>query len=97
ALALPDSADAAKLSGYKTTGPLHSITGEQPSPKNVVTGYNNFYEFGTGKEDPAANAPSWKPDVEWPVVLEGEVKARKVISLDQIMKLAPLEERIYRL
>jgi len=69
---------------------------DNPSSKADVTGYNNYYEFGTGKDEPAANAPKWKPNPEWPVRLEGDVKAPKTLTLDAIMKLAPLEERIYR-
>jgi sulfoxide reductase catalytic subunit YedY len=59
------------------TGPYHSLGNEKPSPKAVVTSYNNFYEFGTGKEDPAQNAPKWKVPAEWPIRIEGEVMQPK--------------------
>jgi sulfoxide reductase catalytic subunit YedY len=95
ALALPGTASAAALTASKT-GPMHNLLNDTASPKNTVTTYNNFYEFGTGKEDPAANAPRWKPNPAWPVRLEGEVKAPKTLALADIMKLG-LEERIYRL
>jgi sulfoxide reductase catalytic subunit YedY len=94
-LALPSVADAAALTATKT-GPYHKITDDGVSPKDTVTGYNNYYEFGTGKEDPAANAPKWKPNPNWNIRLEGEVKAAKTVSLADIMKLG-LEERIYRM
>lgn len=94
ALGVPEAAGATPIASYKKNATGES---EQPSPIKTVTEYNNFYEFGSDKSDPAANAPSWKPNPEWPVRIEGEVKAPKTLSLDQIMKAAPLEERIYRL
>ena len=61
-----------------------------------VTTYNNFYEFGTDKADPAKYAKSLitRP---WTVAVEGLVKKPKVYDIDELLKLAPLEERIYRL
>jgi sulfoxide reductase catalytic subunit YedY len=96
ALALPKEASAAALSNVNKNGKYHQLHSDAITPKQVVTTYNNYYEFGTGKEDPSQNAPAWKPDPEWPVVIEGEVKQKKTLSLERIMKLAPLEERIYR-
>ena len=91
------TARAAKIEGVNTSGRYHDLLGDPSAPKKTVTGYNNFYEFGTGKTEPSRNAPKWTPDPEWPVRLEGEVTRAKTLSLDQILKLAPLEERIYRL
>ena len=68
---------------------------EKPSAYNIVTGFNNFYEFGTGKEDPSQNAKNFKT-VPWAIHVEGEVAKPKTFDLDAIMKLAPLEQRIYR-
>lgn len=96
ALALGPEAEAVTLGNISKTGASHNLLEDTASPKKTVTEYNNFYEFGSGKEDPAQNAPSWKPDPEWPVRIEGDVKTPKTLSLDQILKLAPLEERIYR-
>jgi len=61
-----------------------------------VTTYNNFYEFGTDKADPAKYAQSLitRP---WTLAVEGLVKKPKVFDIDELLKLAPLEERIYRL
>jgi len=70
-------------------------TNEPQTPENDVTHYNNYYEFGTGKEDPAAYAKNFVTS-PWSVSVEGEVKKPRKISLDEILKLAPLEERIYR-
>jgi len=62
---------------------------------NDVTHYNNFYEFGVDKGDPAKNAQNFRTS-PWTVSVEGEVKTPRKFSMDEILKLAPLEERIYR-
>src|SRR5690606_26300444 len=58
--------------------------------------YNNFYEFGTGKDDPAKNAGkmSTRP---WTVKVEGLVNKPGVFDLDDLRKLGTMEERIYRM
>ncbi|BDT74736.1 protein-methionine-sulfoxide reductase catalytic subunit MsrP [Polynucleobacter sp. KF022] len=61
-----------------------------------VTGYNNFYEFGTDKEDPAANAGSLQTR-PWTISIEGLVKKPMTLDIDALLKLAPIEERIYRM
>ena len=70
-------------------------TTEPETPEKDVTHYNNFYEFGTAKEDPAENAKDFVT-TPWTVSIEGEVKKPRKFSMDEILKLAPLEERIYR-
>lgn len=70
-------------------------TSEQETPFKDVTHYNNFYEFGTDKEDPAKNSQAFKTS-PWTVSVEGLVKKPKKFDLDEILKLAPLEERVYR-
>ena len=70
-------------------------TNEKVNSYNDVTHYNNFYEFGTQKDQPAQNAVNWHPS-NWVVSIEGDVAKPRKFSLDEIMKLAPLEERIYR-
>jgi sulfoxide reductase catalytic subunit YedY len=69
---------------------------EPPTPLKHVAGYNNFYEFGTDKEDPArlAHRLVTRP---WQVSIEGLVKQPVTLGIEDILKLAPLEERIYRL
>jgi methionine sulfoxide reductase catalytic subunit len=79
-----------------TDRPLHNLFNDKLPPKKVLISYNNYYEFGTGKGEPAVNAPKWTPNPEWPVVIEGEVTKPKTLGLHEILKLAPLEERIYR-
>lgn len=61
-----------------------------------ATTYNNFYEFGTDKGDPALYAGSLKPR-PWTIKIDGEVKKPLTLDIDALLKLAPLEERLYRL
>jgi len=70
-------------------------TTEKVTSVNDVTHYNNFYEFGTAKEDPARNAQNFKTS-PWQISVEGEIKQKRVFQLDEITKMAALEERIYR-
>ena len=70
-------------------------TTEKQNTYNDVTHYNNFYEFGTDKADPSKNAQKFQTS-PWTVSVEGEVKTPRKFTLDEILKLAPLEERIYR-
>jgi len=74
---------------------LYSTTEEATAFKDV-TRYNNFYEFGTGKEDPVKFADSLKTD-GWKISVGGEVAKPTVFDMDQLLKKFPLEERIYRL
>lgn len=69
---------------------------DELTPYKDVTRYNNFYEFGTDKEDPAANSANFKTR-PWTIAVEGEVNKPKVFDIEEILKMAPLEERIYRL
>jgi len=91
--ALPAAAATTKLSA--TANGRYS-TDESPTPYRHVTGYNNFYEFGTGKEDPAATAATLRTQ-PWSVAIEGLVHKPKTLAIEDILRLAPLEERIYRL
>ena len=72
------------------------VVTEKRTPYADVTTYNNFYEFGTDKADPARNAGTLRPR-PWQVAVEGLVKHPKVYDLDELLKLAPMEERVYRL
>ena len=71
-------------------------TKEELTPYKYVTGYNNFYEFGTDKADPAAYAESLQTR-PWTVSIEGLVKKPLTLDIDSLLKLAPMEERIYRM
>jgi len=70
-------------------------TTEKMNSLEDVTHYNNFYEFGTDKLDPAKNAQKFDTS-NWVVSVEGDVARPRKFTLDEILKLAPLEERIYR-
>ncbi|HEU4843739.1 MAG TPA: protein-methionine-sulfoxide reductase catalytic subunit MsrP [Burkholderiaceae bacterium] len=69
---------------------------DKPTAYKDATSYNNFYEFGTDKADPAQYAHTLKPR-PWTVTIDGEVKQPMTLDLDALLKLAPLEERVYRL
>ncbi len=71
-------------------------TGEAQTPLKHITGYSNFYEFGTDKEDPARHAHTLRTR-PWTLTIEGLVKKPVTLDIETILKLAPLEERIYRL
>lgn len=82
-----------KISSYKKTA---YGKGEKLTEYGDVTTYNNYYEFGTSKSDPSENSNLFKPR-PWSISIEGEVKKAKTLSTEDLMKLAPLEERIYRM
>jgi sulfoxide reductase catalytic subunit YedY len=71
-------------------------TDEVQTPYKDVTGYNNYYEFGTDKADPAANAGKFRTR-PWTVKLEGEIKNPQTVAIDELLKWFPLEERVYRM
>jgi methionine sulfoxide reductase catalytic subunit len=69
---------------------------EKVTPYADATTYNNFYEFGTDKADPARKAGALKTR-PWTVQVEGWCKKPQTFGIEDLLKLAPLEERIYRL
>ncbi|CAN7159700.1 protein-methionine-sulfoxide reductase catalytic subunit MsrP [Rhizobacter sp. LjRoot28] len=73
-----------------------AATMERPTAYADITTYNNFYEFGTDKADPARAAGTLKPR-PWTVAVEGAVAKPRSFDLDELLKLAPMEERVYRL
>src|SRR5690242_19519451 len=85
------------LGGAKLNGIVKSplSTSEKQTPFSDVTHYNNYYEFGTSKEQPAELAKTLKTS-PWTVSVEGAVNKPQLFDIDTIMKMAPLEERIYR-
>jgi len=109
ALSLGEGALAAPAptSGVTRPGKLDTLPGarsgvagaavmDKLTPYGDVTSYNNFYEFGTGKDDPAryANTLKTRP---WTLTIEGEVGKPLTLGLDELLKLGAMEERIYRL
>jgi methionine sulfoxide reductase catalytic subunit len=98
AVALPGNALAAQ-----PTGPTLPVrrnaalsTDETPNSWEDITTYNNFYEFGTDKSDPARNAGSLRPR-PWSVAVGGACEVKGTYALDDLLKPHALEERIYRL
>lgn len=91
-LMAPDQVHAAKLNYSKNA---QFSTSEAQTPYKDVTHYNNFYEFGTGKDDPVEVAKNFKTQ-PWSVSTEGLCKNKRKWSLEEIVKLASLEERVYR-
>jgi sulfoxide reductase catalytic subunit YedY len=85
-------ADATKLQTVKS--PL-STSGEQLTSLEDITHYNNYYEFGVQKGDPAKNA-GVLPTRPWTVKVEGRVKQPKTFDIEALLKLRPLEDRVYR-
>ena len=85
----------AALPGAKSAVP-GAVTMEKITDYKDASTYNNFYEFGTDKADPAKNAHTLvtKP---WTVAIEGLVKQSKTFSIEDLLKLSPMEERIYRM
>jgi len=73
-----------------------ATTVEKPTAYKDASSYNNFYEFGTDKADPAANAHTLKTS-PWTVEIEGLVKKPGKLGLEELLKLSAMEERLYRL
>ncbi len=91
---LPGAAEA----GVRLEGVLENSYGsdEEPTPYEDITSYNNFYEFGTGKGDPAKYSGDFKTR-PWSVAVEGEVAKPGLYDFEDLIRPHQLEERIYRL
>lgn len=85
-------ADAAPLSVKSRK----STVSDEPTPREDVTSYNNFYEFGTNKSDPAEHSGKFQPS-PWTIAVDGLVARPGTFDLQQIIKDFPIEERIYRM
>ncbi len=91
--ALAGTARAGKLGTFQKSS--YNAGDEKVTPLEAITHYNNFYEFGTDKEDPSKNATDFRTS-PWTLKVEGEVAKPLTFDHDSLMKIAPLEERIYR-
>jgi sulfoxide reductase catalytic subunit YedY len=85
----PDAGDAG-------TGKSPFVVDEPRTPFESVTTYNNYYELGLDKDEPAKNAKTLKPR-PWSVVFDGEIKKPQRIDIDTLLQWFPLEERVYRM
>ena len=95
------AAGGAALAVLSPRPPLPEGEGEQGGEDKLtsyegITTYNNFYEFGTDKDDPSRNAHTLKPR-PWTVTVEGEVNKPKTYDIDELVRRFPPEERVYRL
>jgi sulfoxide reductase catalytic subunit YedY len=91
------SPGTAALAGTKletVPSPL-TTTGEDLTSLNDLTHYNNYYEFGVQKNEPAQNA-GVLPTRPWTVHVDGKVKTPKTFDIEALLKLRPLEDRVYR-
>ena len=89
------AASSAHKLDYRTSD--LSTHGETLTPLEAITTYNNFYEFGTDKSDPARNAHTLQTE-PWTIAVEGLVKKPRRYGVAEILKMHPsLEERVYRL
>jgi len=79
-----------------TDSPDGFRTSEEETPFEKATAYNNFYEFGTDKEDPKENSGSFVPK-PWSVAIEGEVAKPGTLALEELVPAAAIQERIYRM
>jgi sulfoxide reductase catalytic subunit YedY len=96
ALGPDDSAEAAPALEKLTVTKKMVTTTEEQTPFKDITTYNNFYEFGSDKEDPAEYSGNFKPK-PWSVQVEGECAKPGTFTLEDILKPHPLEERVYRM
>ena len=95
---LPSKALSAFLQdkkNWKPSNPSSYNTSEDLTPFNDITSYNNFYEFGLDKDEPALNAGTLKTQ-PWSVEVEGLVKKPAIYSLEDVVKGEVMEDRIYR-
>lgn len=84
------------LAPEAATGRSRYSTDERPTSWRDATTYNNFYELGTDKSDPALNAGRLQPR-PWTVAIEGECHRPQQIDIEALIKAFPLEQRIYRM
>ena len=84
-----------KLAGVNKTKWTQESLGEKLTDYGSVTRYNNFYEFGTGKTDPADNSKKFMPR-PWNLAVDGAVEKPGVYNLEDFLKPHQLEERVYR-
>ncbi len=91
-----DEVDAAVTGGASVGRSLRGSQEDELTPYDDVTRYNNFYEFGTGKSDPARNAGEFRTR-PWTISIEGHCEKPGEFGIEDILSRFPSEERIYRL
>lgn len=91
--AFAESPRGQKLDGLRKSA---LSTDEKPTAYESITSYGNFYEFGPNKDSPLKNAQRLRTR-PWTIQIDGEVKRPQTVAIDDLLKWAPLEERVYRL
>lgn len=89
---LPTASSSASAQAIKSP----YSTNEEPTGYRDITTYNNYYELGLDKSDPALNAGTLRPR-PWTVAISGEVKKPLTLDIDTLLSWFPLEERVYRM
>ncbi|BAH37422.1 MAG TPA: protein-methionine-sulfoxide reductase catalytic subunit MsrP [Gemmatimonas aurantiaca] len=84
---------SAVLPGVARAGAMQD---DKVTPEEDATSYNNFYEFGTGKEDPKEQAKDFQP-MPWSVNVEGMVKTPRPYTFDELLGKLPVQDRVYRM
>jgi sulfoxide reductase catalytic subunit YedY len=84
------------LAALKATRNSRLSASDTPTSYEDITSYNNFYEFGTDKEDPQRHAHTLRTQ-PWSVAVSGEVEKPGILTLEDILSPHPLEERVYRM
>src|SRR5439155_18785607 len=92
--ALAAGVPAPEITSIDATGAFD--TDEPQTSFRDVTTYNNYYEFGVEKDDPARNAHTLNTR-PWTISIEGSVAKPQTIGIDDLMKMFPLEDRVYRM
>jgi methionine sulfoxide reductase catalytic subunit len=92
----PDPPPLAVATSLPVTAPHSDEPGDPPTSYQAVTTYNNFYEFGEEKDDPARNAHTLQTS-PWTIQVDGEVRQPGTIAMEDLMRWFPLEERVYRM
>jgi sulfoxide reductase catalytic subunit YedY len=92
----PDTAPLAPAASPPVAAPTYPVPDEPQTPFQSVTTYNNFYEFGEDKDEPARNAHTLvtRP---WTIEVTGEVRQPRTIDIDDLLQWFPLQERVYRM
>src|SRR5438270_2516788 len=93
----PDPPPAPLLADAPALPPTLTYDTDEPrTPFQAVAAYNNFYEFGVDKDEPAQRAQSLRPR-PWTIEVSGEVARPRTIDIDDLMSWLPVEERVYRM
>jgi sulfoxide reductase catalytic subunit YedY len=94
-IARPDGQKARTATTVRPSDRPTAVQDDKPTPYEAVTTYNNFYEFGTDKSDPAQNAGTLRPR-PWSVVVEGLCNKPGTYDIEDILKWFPAQEHVYR-